>query len=178
MSETAPVSLDAIPIKLNSPEYQQDICGWPYPDSYVGEMLQSEIPDRVSTGKGRVWAYRDSNREIVGFGTMDICSDYSYLTDDVRPHTYIPLLAVNPQKQGNGFGTFIIRHLVDEATVTVSESGGDCHGFLFLDVYDWNTRAISLYEKHGFLKINTTPELDEKRNQSYFVMALDVSIAA
>lgn len=176
MSEKPLIPLLAVPIPLNSPVFQQEIGGWKFADLYVARLLQNDIPQRVKFGNGRIWAYRDSSNEIVGFGTIDVCSDYGAATGN-KPHPYIPLLAVNPAKQGHGHGNFIIRHLIGQAALLASIGKGMCSDVLFLDVYTSNLKAISLYERHGFKKVRDQPEFDPAENQDYFVMARRVSFA-
>ncbi len=123
-----------------------------------------------------MWAYSDADREIVGFGSIGVCSDYEVFTGN-KPHPYIPLLAVNPRKQGRGYGRFIVGHLVGEAVRLARDPAAKCCDVLFLDVYASNRRAISLYEKNGFARISDDPFLDEIEGQPYLVMMRRVSIA-
>src|SRR3954470_12697364 len=98
MSDKPLIPLVAIPIQLNSPLFVQEICQWPFADSFVSRLLRDDVPQRVKFGKGRIWAYRNPENEIVGFGTIDVCLDYGDMTGN-KPHPHIPLLAVNPSKE-------------------------------------------------------------------------------
>src|SRR5690349_850202 len=94
MTPHTPIPLSPAPIGLRSPEFAA-ISGWPYADPFVSRLLAGDIPQRVLYGNCRVWVYRDPQSQMVGFGTLDVCDDYQEYTGG-RPHTYIPLLAVNP----------------------------------------------------------------------------------
>src|SRR5260370_9513401 len=87
-------------VGIQSSEYNA-VCSWPFADSYVTRLLASDLPQRTAFGPGRVWVYCDPSNEIVGFGSMDICQEFHYLTGG-KFHAYIPLLAVHPDKQGLG----------------------------------------------------------------------------
>jgi ribosomal protein S18 acetylase RimI-like enzyme len=86
------------------------------------------------------------------------------------------LLAVNPTIQSRGFGTGIMRHLVDEAAVLASRRRR-CHDVLFLDVYTDNQKAIALYTKFGFTALADEPRPDpDEGGRLYIVMARRVSV--
>jgi ribosomal protein S18 acetylase RimI-like enzyme len=180
MADSTPVSLDAIPIGLDDPDWAQDICNWNWEpeDTYVRDMIQVDIPERVRYRNCRIWSFRDPNNEVVGFGTMDVWTDWSELSGDSRQHTYIPLLGVNKERRKPGYGTFIVNYLIEEATVTVSELGEQCQDYLFLDVYADRTKAISIYEHSGFEKAVPNSLCDQGDNRPYFVMYRNVSVAA
>ncbi|HEX4793708.1 MAG TPA: GNAT family N-acetyltransferase [Humisphaera sp.] len=146
------------------------ICHWPFADSFVGRLLRYDIPQRIKLGNGRMWAYLDAAHEVIGFGSIDVCSDYSDLTGG-KPHPYIPLLAVNPESEGRGYGKAIVRHLIGEAALLAVQPGNPCHDVLFLDVYTTSVRAIGLYEKCGFLKLRDQPLFDDIEQQTYFIMS-------
>jgi GNAT superfamily N-acetyltransferase len=174
MSEPMPVPLAAILIELESPEFEE-ICAWPFADRFVGRLLRNDIPQRVQFNSCRIWAYRDPDGLFVGFGTLDVCSDYAQYTAG-RPHPYVPLLAVNPTIKSRGFGTSIVWHLIGEAA-SLSRSPGACHDVLFLDVYTTSVKAIELYKKCGFVSLTDEPVADPlaEGGETYIVMALRVS---
>jgi ribosomal protein S18 acetylase RimI-like enzyme len=175
MSDFTPIPIVSIPIEPASPEFS-GLLGWPFGDSYVGRLLAKDIPQRVRRGTGRIWIYRDPQDQVVGFGTLDLRDHYSDFTDG-RLHPYIPLLAVNPAMEGRGHGKSIVRHLIDQAAILAREPD-DCCDVLFLDVYASNEKAIKLYEKCGFMKVNDQPRLDpDEDNRPYFIMARRVSEA-
>jgi ribosomal protein S18 acetylase RimI-like enzyme len=79
--------------------------------------------------------------------------------------------------EGRGHGKWIVRHLIGEAAILASGPGG-CHGILFLDVYTDNIRAITLYEKCGFIKTLAEPRPhQEEGNRPYILMEMRVSMA-
>src|ERR1700722_14543555 len=105
------------------------ICLWSFPDDFVVRILRDDVPQRVKYGRGKIWAYLDKGRSIVGFGSIDVCTEYGDLTGN-KPHPYIPLLAVNPDHQRRGYGGFIVRHLIGEA-VLLTRRPAVCHDVLF-----------------------------------------------
>ncbi len=123
-----------------------------------------------------MWAYRDPDDYLVGFGTLDLCYEYAAETAG-RIHPYIPLLAVNRPSEGRGYGKFIVRHLSDEATLLAFS--GICADVLYLDVYTTSTKAIHLYEKCGFARLGGEPIPDAMEGGlSYIVMAKRASIVS
>jgi ribosomal protein S18 acetylase RimI-like enzyme len=123
---------------------------------------------------GRIWVYRDPDRQLVGFGTFDICKDcLQYARTPL--HSYIPLLAVNPATERRGHGTSIVRHLISEAAI-VALQYDRLFDVLFLDVYTANEGAIKLYEKCGFATLTDEPIPDPKEDgKPYIIMARRVS---
>jgi len=173
MPHGPPIPLTAARIEPDSPEFQA-ICGWPFADAYVSQLLQSDIPQRVVFGNCSVWAYREPGGSLVGFGTLDISEDCQLYTRG-KLHTYIPLLAVNPTIKSLGYGTGILQHLIDEATLLAL--AGLCHDVLFLDVYTSNHKAIDLYARLGFEQISPEPIADSAQpGQEYIIMARRESI--
>jgi len=174
MCDRTPILLTPGAIDLDSPEFSA-ISGWPFADLFVGRLLRDDIPQRAMFNNGRVWVYRDPDGRLVGFGTLDVCEDYSGYTAG-RPHPYIPLLAVNPTIKSLGYGTSIVQHLIGEAALLASRGG--CHDVLFLDVYTTSVKAIELYDKCGFMKLTDEPVADPLEDgKSYYVMAKRVAIA-
>jgi hypothetical protein len=76
-------------------------------------LLQNDIPHRVVHSFGMVWVYRDPQANIVGFGTLDLCTEYARFTEG-KYHSYIPLLAVNPGFRKRGHCRSIVQHLIGE----------------------------------------------------------------
>src|SRR4051812_16115546 len=112
MSGPTPIPLTPSLIELDSEEFRE-ICGWPFAadDSYVNRLLQNDIRQYVQFYSGRIWAYRDPDGRLVGFGALSM-SEACRALNGGRPHSYIPLLAVNPTIKSLGFGTSIVRHLI------------------------------------------------------------------
>jgi hypothetical protein len=162
MSERAPVPLTPVLIKLGSDE----ICNWPFADGFVGRLLRFDIPQRAVLSDCRIWTYRNLENQIVGFGTIDVCHDWSEYTGGKR-HPYIPLLAKNPTLSNPGAGTSIVAHLIGEAALLACRRPDKVHGVVFLDVYTDNER------------ITDVPRADPQENgKPYIVMARRVSVAS
>jgi ribosomal protein S18 acetylase RimI-like enzyme len=177
MSERSPILLKPMRIDLDSPEFEE-ICGWSFPDrdSYISRRLRDDVSQRVSRGPCRLWVYLDPTGEDVGFGTLDEREYYSSYTGG-RHHLYIPLLAKKPNVESKGFGTWIVRHLIAEATLIALERH-ELADRLFLDVYVENTKAIEVYKRCGFNIIEDKPAPDpDEDNRLYFIMAAGLSIA-
>ncbi len=176
MPDRLPIPLTPDPVTLGSPE-ARTLADWPYPDLFVTRLLRDDIPQRVQFGDCRVWVYRDPAGQLVGFGSLDVCTDYADQSEG-RPHPYIPLLAVNPTIKSLGYGTTIVRHLIDEATVLASRAGG-CHDVLFLDVYTTSEKAIAVYAACGFESITPAPLPDaQDPGKLYLVMAKRLTIGS
>jgi GNAT superfamily N-acetyltransferase len=176
MSERTPIPLTPVPVRLGSPEFEA-ISGWPFADPFVARLLQNDIPQRVQFGNCRIWIYRDPEGRLVGFGTLDMCDDYREYTAG-QAHPYIPLLAVNPTIKSLGYGTTIVRHLIDEAALLACRPGG-CHDVLYLDVYVASQKAIAVYVECGFTQVTAEPVPDpQEGGKPYIVMAKRVTIAS
>lgn len=175
MANLTPIVLASVPLGLDDPSYST-ISDWPFEDSFVKRLLHEDVPQRLVSGNCRIWIYRDPNRQIVGFGTLEVCDLYVDFTNG-QVHPYIPLLAVNPTIKSLGYGTTILQHLTDEATLLASRPG--CHDVLFLDVYTTSEKAIKLYTASGFTTITPDPIPDpQEAGKHYVVMAKRVTIAS
>ena len=175
MAHGPPIPLTAVLIGLESNEFQA-ISGWPFADPFVKRLLQEDIPQRVQFGNCSIWTYRDPDGSLVGFGTLDVCGDCRDFTGG-KLHPYIPLLAINPTIKSRGYGTSIVRHLIDEAALLASR--GLCHDVLFLDVYTTNEKAIRVYTDCGFATVCPEPIPDpQEGGKTYIVMAKRISIAS
>lgn len=173
MPHGPPVPLTLLSIDLDSPEFAA-IMGWPFADPFVIRLLQSDIPQRMLFNHCAVWVYRDPDGNLVGFGTLDLCGDCSEFTSG-QLHPYIPLLAINPTIKSLGYGTSIVRHLIDEAALLALRT--HCHDVLFLDVYTTNAKAIGVYQQAGFVTISPQPISDpEEGGETYVIMARRVSL--
>jgi GNAT superfamily N-acetyltransferase len=169
MADRTNIPLTPASIDQESPEFGA-IRGWPFADPFVARLLHNDIPQRVRFGNCRIWIYRDPERRPVGFGTLDVCEDYRDYTGG-QAHPYIPLLAVNPTLPSLGYGTTIVQHLIDEATLLACRPGG-CHDVLYLDVYTSSEKAIGLYRRFGFAQVTPEPIEDpQEGGKPYVVMA-------
>jgi ribosomal protein S18 acetylase RimI-like enzyme len=169
----ARIPLVPISVDLNSPLFDA-IASWHFEDEFVHRILTEDIPQRVKFESARIWAYRDPDENIVGFGTLSVCDDWREFSDGKR-HTYIPLLAVHPNRRGLGHGKSIVDHLIEEAACLVSAYRGALHAAVFLDVYEYSIGARKLYEDRGFQALGNRAFLDEVTNERYFVMAKRVT---
>jgi ribosomal protein S18 acetylase RimI-like enzyme len=154
----------------------REIANWKFPEThaFVTRIFTSDIPQRVQDFRCRIWAFRDTEGRLVGFGTIDLCNEHAAYTNGQR-HPYIPLLAVHPEMGGQGIGEAIVRHLIGDAVLLVRGTG--CHDALLLDVYEDNIRAVKLYQRCGF-KIVGDPVFDPIENKNCLIMAQRVSIAS
>ena len=176
MSDRPSILLTPAYIDPVSPVFAE-LLGWPFADPFVPRLLKGDVPQRVQFGDCQVWTYRDPDGQLVGFGTLDMCTDWGEFTGG-RPHPYIPLLAVNPAAEGRGHGKSIVRHLIDQAALLAARPGG-CHDALFLDVYTSSEAAIHLYTKSGFQRLTDVPRVDPSEGgKEYIVMARRVSVAS
>ena len=174
MPDRTPIPLNPIQILLGSSDFEA-ISGWPFEDQFVSRLLRDDIPQRVRFNYGRIWIYRDPEQRLVGFSTIDVCTDYIAHTAG-QPHPYIPLLAVNPTIKSLGYGASIVRHLIGEAALLAYKGG--CYDVLFLDVYTTNGKAIKVYRDCGFTQVGDEPIPDpQEGGKPYIVMAKRVSVA-
>ncbi len=171
MANGPPIPLTADSITLQSPVFEA-ISSWPFADPFVNRLLQDDIPQRVQFSNCRIWRYRDPDGRLVGFGTLDVCEDCKEFTTG-KLHPYIPLLAINPTIKSLGYGTSIVRHLIEEAAILVLLDL--CHDVVFLDVYTTSEKAVRLYTACGFVTISPEPIPDHKEGKTYIIMAKRVS---
>lgn len=175
MAHGPPIPLNAVLIGLDSDEFQA-ISNWPFADPFVNRLLQEDIPQRVQFGNCSIWTFRDPEGSLVGFGTLDVCNECSEFTSG-KLHPYLPLLAINPTIKSLGYGTSIVRHLIDEAALLAMR--GKCHDILFLDVYTTSEKAIRVYTDCGFDTVSPDPIPDpQEGGKTYIVMAKRISITS
>jgi ribosomal protein S18 acetylase RimI-like enzyme len=176
------IPLSPVQTAVGDAEFQS-ILTWqfaqhPFYEAQVQRLLKHDVPHRMAYGACSIWVYRDPHGNIVGFGTLDVCSEYSQFTGGDR-HCYIPVLTVNPAFQRRGHGRTITEHLVAEA-VLAWQMSADVSDPLFLDVYGANRGAISLYEKCGFATLNPNNPIPDptENNEPYLIMAKRISLPA
>jgi ribosomal protein S18 acetylase RimI-like enzyme len=168
----------AVQTSPGRPEFA-DLLAWPFAaepfyEAQVLRLLKEDIPHRVTYGFCITWIYVDPTGSKVAFSTLDVCREYKDLAGGV-PHFYIPVLAVHPEFQGKGHGRSIVEHLIAEAALMAHTCPSD---LLFLDVYTANGKAISLYEKFGFVTLNPDCPISDPQanNETYLIMAKRVDI--
>ena len=166
MADRLIIPLKPTLITPESPEYAQ-ILLWSFAENFVGRLLRSDIPQRYQRNQCRIWAYFDPYGPLVGFGSLDLCREYAAVTNQ-EPHSYIPLLGVNPGFEGRGHGKFIVRHLTAEALFAAAD--GLCSNELFLDVYVSASRTIKLYENCGFRVVSPEPIHDPQEDDREYVI--------
>lgn len=165
----AGTSLIPVSIETASPVFLA-IQSWVFEDEFVARILADDIPQRAAFGLGRVWAYEDNEKNLVAFGTLDMCKDYADLTGD-KYHMYIPLLAVHPEYRGRGYGRIVLEHLVNEAMCAVGTLPSDLHPAVILDVYEESSTAYALYRKCGFHDLCPGALVDPVNGKTYRIMA-------
>ena len=173
MSPRIPIPVVPIPIGPWEPAFSEMVT-WPFRDEFVGRLLQNDLPQRIRFQNCRLWGYRDPQGQLVGLGSLVICCDWRELTD-CKPHTYIPLLAVNPAHERRGHGSSILRHLIAEAAVLV-DLAPSCSPALILDVYTASEEAIGLYRKNQFDQIAGPFPDSDASGKEYIVMACKLSV--
>ncbi|MDO2935561.1 ribosomal protein S18-alanine N-acetyltransferase [Paeniglutamicibacter sulfureus] len=103
---------------------------WPQ-DMFVGELEQTETR--------KYWVVQDAGKVVAYCGLM--C---------VLPLADVQTIAVAPEYEGRGIGTYLLRLMIDTA---IERSATD----LLLEVRADNPRARGLYERHGFDAIHRRP---------------------
>lgn len=101
------------------------------PDAWTPGQFWSELA-RVPESRRYLAARRDE--QIVGYAGLFL----------VGPEADVQTVAVAPTEQGRGTGGLLVAELIELA----AEAGA---GVLHLEVRADNTRAIGLYESHGFV---------------------------
>ena len=163
-----PILLAPTKIEAGGPEFDL-IARWPYADSFVSRLLQTDIPRRARREQLEIWLFRDPHGQEVGFGTIDLADDHAGYSGGLA-HPYIPPLAVNPTIPSRGYGSSIWQHLIGQAAVIRHRHA--CPADLFLDVYVTSIKAIALDEKFSFVRVNSDPIPDSSEgNLPYNIMA-------
>jgi ribosomal protein S18 acetylase RimI-like enzyme len=125
--------------------------------AFGGRAFQSGSADRVEDGGGAaLWLPPDvepDGERLVGLmqehspapRQPDLMAIFEQMEKyhPKEPHWYLPLIGVDPARQGAGLGSLLMRHAVArsdrEGVPAYLESS--------------NPRNISLYERHGFARI-------------------------
>src|SRR5690242_1017051 len=66
------VPLVATDIELHNNAFT-DILQWPFADPFVARLLSTDIRQRWAFGNCRILIYTNEQKQIVGFGTIDVC---------------------------------------------------------------------------------------------------------
>lgn len=75
------------------------------------------------------------------FGLMEQMGEYH----PHEPHWYLPLIGVDPSKQGNGYGSALLR----ASLARCDEAGAPAY------LEATSMRNVPLYERHGFVRLGT-----------------------
>lgn len=92
-------------------------------------------PDEAAVDQSLRACLSDARQAEV-FGVLDQMGSYH----PTEPHWYLPLLGVDPFRQGQGHGAALMRH----ATRVFDEAGQVAY------LESTNPKSIGLYERHGF----------------------------
>lgn len=88
-----------------------------------------------------------------GFAAFDQMAKYH----PAEPHWYLPVLGVDPSKQGKGLGSVLMRHVLSQCDRT--------NKLPYLE--SSNTKNIPFYKRHGYEVLGTIPA---GRSQAVFPM--------
>ena len=95
-------------------------------DAHLGKLLEESVaPD-------------DLDGVVAAFGQFEIHHPHA-------PHWYLPLIGVDPARQGHGYGSALLRH----ALARCDRDGAPA----YLEATSPRSRA--LYERHGFAAVGT-----------------------
>ena len=86
-----------------------------------------------------IWVLEEEGK-IIGYYDLWITFDQAEIAN----------IAVLPEYQGKGYGSFLMKHLEQQAVNEGCQAIG-------LEVRVGNEKAIALYERNGFFTINTKP---------------------
>ena len=82
------------------------------------------------------WVVEQEGAGIIGYGVMSVAVGESHLLN----------LCIHPDKQGNGFGRFLLNHLLETAKQHRAE-------MMFLEVRSSNKQAYHFYDHAGFNEV-------------------------
>jgi [ribosomal protein S18]-alanine N-acetyltransferase len=95
--------------------------------------------DCLNTGYA-AWVMR-LDGQLVGYGLMSMAAGEAHILN----------LCVAPEKQGQGWGRYLLRHLLEIARHAATET-------VFLEVRVSNDAALALYVADGFVEIGRRPD--------------------
>ena len=142
---------------------QQQLASFSCGDTVVGRACTewirgSDVLDSMQRGSG-VWLYRNSDDEIVGFGSLGPIRWRWPLPDvDYAKLAIIPMLGIDERFQGQPpgkewrYSRQIMNHLIYEAHVFSAMQKKPVEWLLLL-VHPENKPAIKLYEELDFVMI-------------------------
>lgn len=130
---------------------EKELFSSPWPMSmYVSEMTSNPF--------AHVCVLEEEG-EIIGY------FDWWNLYDNAQ----IATIGVRKEYQGKGYGQKMMDYIIQEATSQGCEN-------LSLEVRVSNEKAISLYEKNGFLKVNIRKNYYEDNHEDAFLMVKPLEV--
>ena len=146
-----PMTLEDVP---EVAELEADI----FADAWSADSFLSEVDRR-----------RDVGIPLVVRGQAGLLVAYAvvwFIVDE----THIANIAVRPDYQGQGVGSLLLRHLLDE---------GRRRGFPFatLEVRPSNAPALRLYERFGFHRVAVRPNYYLNNGEDAYVLAAPIDPA-
>lgn len=118
------------------------------------ELPAWRTPEEIVAGDYRpldAWFDRPAPEEALLVAELDgRPAGYSYLVVNTdffteKPHAHLSVLAVAKEAEGQGVGSALL-----DASVAWAKARGDDH--ITLNVFDNNSRAQALYERHGYTR--------------------------
>jgi ribosomal-protein-alanine acetyltransferase len=129
-----------------------------FPDPWSVDSFLSEVERRPDIGHPLV--VRDADGVLVAYAVV------WFIVDEV----HIGNLAVHPQCQGRGVGTFLLRHVF-------AEGRRRGFGFATLEVRPSNAAALRLYERFGFRKVAVRKRYYRNNGEDAHVLAAAIPAA-
>lgn len=125
------------------------ISNWKYPspyDFYDMKGSQEAIDELLN---GAYYAVDEAELGLFGFYCVGSCAQVPGMRPDgayaVEGSYVVDLgLGMRPDLNGQGYGTLFLQHILNDLDLSYPTSD------IRLTVAEWNTRAIRVYERHGF----------------------------
>ncbi|KAJ6536170.1 acyl-CoA N-acyltransferase [Mycena capillaripes] len=127
------------------------------PDGSSAGKLRLELEDRLS--KGYIWLAELDGR-VVGSIAWD---DPSWTAEQGYKPGEITSMAVHPSVHSRGIGTLLLNHAKQHVAAAVKEMRGvDGEVLMQVRCFEKNPRALTFYERAGFLRRYGAEEWHEK----------------
>ena len=131
----------------------------PYPLTFEG--LQNRLEQNEKEMGDSAYTFTDDAGTPVGF--------LSYSINEKENSGFIRFVVVNSKERGKGYGTQMIKRLLQYAfTITNVD-------YVQINVFDCNSQARKCYEKAGFREVDFLPEIFpfEEENWGRYIMRAD-----
>ena len=129
-------------------------------ESFAQEKIQAELDNPDSA-----FYFLHLDNSLAGYMKLN---DALAQTDLNDTHSLeLERIYVTREAQGNGLGTFLMNRAIE-----ISAQKGKT--FLWLGVWEKNTKAISFYHRHGFYEIGTHTFVMGDDVQTDFIMRKDL----